>query len=64
VEGRDSLESMAKGVTDGSSLEGLLDGVGSDESDDTDEDEAESEEQAGIRGRRANGRNGHTGRRH
>jgi len=46
VEGRDSLESMAKGVTDGSSLEGLLDGVGSDESDDTDEDEAESEEQA------------------
>jgi len=50
-EGRDSLASMAKGVTDGSSVEGLLDGTGGDEREEQTEpqdekpaDEAEEQE--------------------
>nr|WP_130500832.1 hypothetical protein [Natrinema hispanicum] len=54
LEGRDSLASMAKDVTDGSSVEGLLDGIGGDESggqtepqDEKPADEAEEQEDEG-----------------
>ncbi|ELY75268.1 hypothetical protein [Natrinema gari] len=41
ITGRDSIESVARSVTDGSSAEGLLDSIGGDGRDEPAEDESE-----------------------